>query len=98
MQRAVVQLAKSGTQLEGGDLRGLGETLSGGWVDDFKRASTALNSKSKSLDQVLSGIQALKSKAGEGDVKGTKLQYLAVVGAVQAWASDAGIASQIKGL
>ncbi len=39
-QRAVLQLAKGGSQLEAGDVKGLAATMGGAWVADFKLASS----------------------------------------------------------
>lgn len=101
VQKAVYQLAKSGSQLESGDLKAVSSTLSGSWVSDFEKAallvSTSEDTKS-SAASIFSQIGSLKSAAGSGDLKGSKQQFVAVVQAVQSWVSSSGLSGNLKGL
>lgn len=101
VQKAVFQLAKSGSELEAGDLRAVSSTLGGSWVGDFQRAAASLDASDEeaaSAQAIFDGISSLKSSAGSGDLNGSKRQYVALVGAVTAWASSTGLASDLKGL
>jgi len=102
VQRAVYTLAKSGSQIESSDLAGAASTLSdSSWVDAFGKASQELSSTEQarsSAADLLSGLGSLRSSASQGDLKATKRQYVAVVSALQSWASSAGVAASLKGL
>eukprot|EP00878_Enallax_costatus_P002138 GHUV01002306.1.p1 GENE.GHUV01002306.1~~GHUV01002306.1.p1 ORF type:complete len:218 (+),score=65.23 GHUV01002306.1:62-715(+) len=101
VQKAVYQLAKSGSQLEAGDLKGVSSTLSSGWVEDFQRATVALDASDAEKAQataIFDGITSLKASAGSGDLKGSKRQYVALVAAVEDWARSTGLSTNLKGL
>lgn len=97
VQKAVYKLAKSGGQLESGDLKAAASTLSEPWVREFEAAATAVSSPA-AVAPVVAAIKELQSAASTGDGKGSKRQFVALVGAVQVWASDAGVSGSIKGL
>lgn len=67
VQKAVFELAKSGSQLESGDLSKLATTVSGQWLSDFKSASQQISSGNagaeKTISVVYTGINALASAA-----------------------------------
>lgn len=102
VQKAVFELAKSGSQLETGDLSQLASTVRGSWVGPFKTASGKISSGNaaaeKTIGAVYSGIDALAAAANKGDVTGSKKAYVATVAAFQNWASSAGVAKSLKGL
>ncbi|GMH43011.1 hypothetical protein BSKO_10933 [Bryopsis sp. KO-2023] len=102
VQKAVFELAKSGSQLESGDLSQLASTVGGSWLKPFKTASGKISSGNadaeKSIGAVYSGIDALAAAANKGDVSGSKKAYVATVAAFQSWASATGVASSLKGL
>lgn len=72
-------------------------TLSEPWVREFEAAATAVSS-SAAVAPVVSAIKDLQAAASTGDDKGSKRQFVALVGAVQVWASNAGVSGSIKGL
>lgn len=92
----------TGSQLEAGDLKGASSTLSsGGWVDDFKRATQLLDANDTEQARaaaIFDGISSLRDAASKGDVKGSKQTFVAVVSAVQDWAASTGLANDLKGL
>jgi hypothetical protein len=101
VQKAVFQLAKSGSELEAGDLRAVSSTLDGSWVGDFQKAAAALDAsdaQSAGAQAIFDGIGSLKSSAGSGDLNGSKRQFVAVVGAVTDWANATGVTGDLKGL
>lgn len=101
VQKAVYQLAKSGSQLESGDLKGVSSTLSSSWVDDFQRATVTLDASDAEKAQataIFDGISGLKASANSGDLKGSKQKYVALVAAVEDWARGTGLAANLKGL
>jgi hypothetical protein len=101
VQKAVVQLAKSGSQLESGDLKGASATLSSGWVEEFKRATQKLDANDTEQERaaaIFNGINSLQDATKSGDVRASKQSYVAVVSAVQDWASSTGLAANLKGL
>uniref|UniRef100_A0A383WCK5 Maintenance of Photosystem II under High light 2 C-terminal domain-containing protein n=1 Tax=Tetradesmus obliquus TaxID=3088 RepID=A0A383WCK5_TETOB len=101
VQKAVFQLAKSGSQLEAGDLKGLSANLGSGWVGEFQRATSVLDAsdaeKAKAA-AVFDGISSLRDVANKGDLRGSKQQYVALVAALNDWASSTGLAADLKGL
>lgn len=96
VQKAITLLAQSGSQLEAGDAKGAASTLGGGWVDDLKRATTAISTED--TQALFDGINGLKAAARKGDLKASKQQYVAVVGSFSSWAEAAGVAKDLKGL
>ena len=90
-----------GSQLEAGDLRAVSSTLSSGWVEDFQRATVALDASEAEKAQataIFDGISSLKASAGSGDLKGSKRQYVTLVAAVEGWAKSTGLSANLKGL
>lgn len=61
------ELAKSGSQLESGDLSNLTATITGSWLSDFKSASQQISSGNagaeKSIGLVYTAINSLTSAA-----------------------------------
>lgn len=101
VQKAVFQLAKSGSEIESGDLRAASSTLSGGWVGDFERATGQLDAsdaEAASAKAILAGINSLKATTGKGDVKASKQEFVTLVAAVQDWAVSTGLSASLKGL
>jgi hypothetical protein len=101
VQRAVNQLAKSGSQLEAGDVRGASSTLSGGWTRELTSAAARIadsDTSRASADSLSSALDGLKSAASSGDLAGSKRAYVSLVGELQGWASAAGVTAQLKGL
>jgi hypothetical protein len=101
VQKAVIQLAKSGSQLESGDLKGASATLSSGWVDEFKRATQVLDANDTEQARaaaIFDGLSSLQDATKAGDVKASKQTFVAVVSAVQDWAKSTGLAGNLKGL
>jgi hypothetical protein len=101
VQKAVIQLAKSGSQLESGDLKAASATLSSGWVDEFKRATQVLDANDTEQARaaaIFDGISSLQDATKKGDVKASKQTFVAVVSAVQDWANSTGLAANLKGL
>jgi len=101
VQKAVFQLAKSGSQLEAGDLKGASATLSSNWVEEFKRATKVLDANDVEQERaaaIFDGISSLRDATSKGDVKGSKQNFVAVVSAVQDWAKSTGLAGDLKGL
>jgi hypothetical protein len=101
VQKAVFQLAKSGSQLESGDLKAASATLSSGWVDDFKRATAVLDANDTEQARaaaIFDNISSLQDATKRGDVKVSKKTFVAVVSAVQDWANSTGLAANLKGL
>jgi len=101
VQKAVFQLAKSGSEIESGDLRAASSTLSGSWVSDFERATGLLDAsetEAAAAQAILAGIGSLKTTTGTGDVKAAKKEFVTLVAAVQDWASSTGLSATLKGL
>lgn len=96
VQKAIYKLAKSGSQLEAGDVSGAAATLSGNWVSDFKQATEAF--PSASADLVLSSLSALQAAAASSNLKESKQEFVLVASALELWAEQAGVASSLKGL
>lgn len=101
VQRAVNELAKSGSQIEAADLKAAATTLSGSWVAEFQNASLSVSLSEEaqsSANAIFTQLDSLKSAAGTGDVKASKKQFVAVVNAVDAWATQSGVRANLKGL
>eukprot|EP00775_Hariotina_reticulata_P003647 gene3647-3908_t len=101
VQKAVFQLAKSGSQLEAGDLKGVSSTLGSSWVDEFQRATAVLDASDAEKAQaaaIFDSISNLKATASSGDLKGSKQKFVALVAALQDWAKSTGLAADLKGL
>lgn len=101
VQRAVNSLAESGAQLEAGDVKAVAATLNGGWVRDFKAAANKLSytgAAKNSATSVFTSLSALEAAAAKGSAGDAKRSFVTAVGALTAWAADANIAADIKGL
>eukprot|EP00879_Flechtneria_rotunda_P001730 GHRR01001893.1.p2 GENE.GHRR01001893.1~~GHRR01001893.1.p2 ORF type:complete len:228 (+),score=65.93 GHRR01001893.1:44-685(+) len=101
VQKAVNQLAKSGAQLEAGDLKAVSSTLNSSWVDDFQRATAVLDASDSQKDQaaaIFDGISGLKASVGSGDLRASKQKFVSLVAAVEGWAKTTGLAADLKGL
>lgn len=101
VQKAVSSLAKSGSQIESGDLRGASATLSDAWAGEFEVAARSLSTSDAakaSVDAVFTGLSDTKSAAGAGDANATKKSFVTLVAALESWAADVGVAESLKGL
>ncbi len=96
LQKGIYKLAKSGSQLDAGDLKGAASTLAESWVADF--TSTATTISGSDADKLAAGIKGVQSAAASGDAKGSKRAFVTLVSDVKSWASEAGLASSLKGL
>ncbi|KAG2492614.1 hypothetical protein HYH03_009030 [Edaphochlamys debaryana] len=97
VQKAVYKLAKSGSQLEAGDLSGAASTLSESWVAELGTVATALSGADEA-GKLTSAIRSVQSSAAAGDASGSKRQFVALVGSLQSWAASTGLAGGLKGL
>ncbi|GAB4823466.1 hypothetical protein N2152v2_010512 [Parachlorella kessleri] len=100
VQKAVNSLAKSGSQLEAGDLPGVASAVSEA-ATELRSASSALSfddASQSSADKLLASLSSLESAAKGGDARGAKKGFVAAVGALQSWVGNAGIKGSIKGL
>lgn len=97
VQLAVYKLQKSGSQIASGDLSGAKATLAEAWVGEFSKAASSLSS-ADAVKPVASGLSGLQSAVASGDAKASKKQYVAVVTALEAWASASGLSSSLSGL
>lgn len=94
IQVAVFKLAKSGSQLDSGDVKAASSTLSEAWVKDFTNAAKQLGDS----NDVLSKLDQVKGSAGKGDLSATKKSYVELVAELQSWTAGAGISSKLTGL
>lgn len=91
----------AGSQLEAGDLKGLSSTLSSSWVEEFQRATAVLDASEAEKAQaaaIFDSISNLKVTASSGDLKGSKQKFVALVAALEDWATSTGLAANLKGL
>lgn len=99
--RHPLSLCLAGSQLEAGDLKGVSSNLSSGWVEEFSRATSVLDAseaeKAKAV-AIFDGITSLRDIANKGDLRGSKQQYVALVAALNDWASSTGLAKDLRGL
>ncbi|KAK9823778.1 hypothetical protein WJX72_005437 [[Myrmecia] bisecta] len=101
VQRAVKKLAKSGSELESGNLSAVATTVGDSWVGAFEKVALDLSTSKaskKSANDVLKGISALEASARAGSLADSKRNFVSTVSALQTWANAAGIAGSIKGL
>ncbi|KAL4423316.1 hypothetical protein ABPG77_006111 [Micractinium sp. CCAP 211/92] len=101
VQRAINSLAAGGAQLEAGDVKAASAALSGSWVRDFQAAADKLSytdAAKTSASAVFSNLSALQSAASAGSAADSKRSFVATVGSLKAWASDANVAGELKGL
>ncbi|KAL0022365.1 hypothetical protein WJX77_004701 [Trebouxia sp. C0004] len=99
IERGVKKLAKSGSDLEAGNLTSVAKLASDSWVSEFKKAadSVSTNADSKSaVSSAFSSISKLSSSAQAGDAQGAKQAFVGIVSSLQTWASGSGL--QVKGL
>ncbi|EFJ52733.1 hypothetical protein VOLCADRAFT_120179 [Volvox carteri f. nagariensis] len=97
VQKAVYKLAKSGSQLESGDLKGAANTLSEDWVAEFTSVASTV-SGTDAAGKLSSAIQGVQTAAASGDAAASKRQFVSLVSDLQSWASTTGLASSLKGL
>jgi hypothetical protein len=93
--------SSAGSQLEAGDLKGLSSTLSSSWVEEFQRATAVLDASEAEKAQaaaIFDSISNLKVTASSGDLKGSKQKFVALVAALEDWATSTGLAANLKGL
>lgn len=99
IERGVKKLAKSGSELEAGNLSSVARLASDSWVSEFKKAadsvSTTADSKS-AVGSAFSSISKLSNSAQSGDSTGAKQAFVGAVSSLQLWASGSGL--QVKGL
>jgi membrane-associated HD superfamily phosphohydrolase len=101
LQRAVKKLAKSGSQLESGDLQAVAAGLRDPWVGEFKKATETVNSSQRAKDaaqRVFTSLSQVGSSAGSGDAAGAKRNFVSVVTAFQEWGKDTGVIGRLSGL
>lgn len=100
VQRAINSLALTGKQLASGEVAAAADTLSGGWAADLQEAAESLSqgAAKASAARMVGQLSELKDAANKGSLADAKKGYVALVGALQGWASDAGIAASLKGL
>lgn len=101
VSRAVKKIAKSGDQIERGDLSGVASNISGSWVAEFQKVANDLSrtdGAKSSYPNIFKEISSLGSAASSGNSQSTKKEFVDTVSAIQTWADQAGIASQILGL
>lgn len=99
IQRAVNSLGLVGQQLAAGDVGNASNTLNGSWTTEFRSAAESLSPSNKTtVSQLASQLTALQQAASSGSLSDAKREYVAVVGSIQNWASQAGIAASLKGL
>ena len=101
VQRAVNSLALTGKQLSDGEVSAAASTLNGDWVSQFQNAADELSFNAGAKDavsKVFSDLKTLQNTAQKGSLADTKAKYVAAVDSLQAWASQAGIASSLTGL
>ncbi|PNW81686.1 hypothetical protein CHLRE_06g256250v5 [Chlamydomonas reinhardtii] len=97
VQKAVYKLAKSGSQLESGDLKGAASTLSESWVGDFSTVASTV-SGSTTAGKLVEAIKSVQAAAAKGDAAGSKRAYVSLVSDLQSWADASGLATSLKGL
>ncbi|KXZ55362.1 hypothetical protein GPECTOR_3g491 [Gonium pectorale] len=97
VQKAIYNLAKSGAELEAGDVKGAASTLSGPWVAEFSSVSATVSGKdvSAKLTDAIKGVQAA---AAAGDLNGSKRLFIILVSDLDTWVEEAGLSSSLKGL
>ncbi|KAK9841480.1 hypothetical protein WJX74_006583 [Apatococcus lobatus] len=101
VSRAVKKIAKSGDQLEKGDLKAVAANISDSWVAEFQKVANDLSrtdAAKSSYPAIFKEISSLGSAASSGNSQSAKKEFVDTVSAIQAWADQAGIASQIIGL
>lgn len=96
IQKAVTQLAKTGAELEKGELSRAASEMNGLWVSEFELATK--NAASESTDAIVSSLKSLKETSSKGDLKAAKTEYVNVIIAFQTWAVDSKLDSRLKGL
>ncbi|GLI62927.1 hypothetical protein VaNZ11_005778 [Volvox africanus] len=97
VQKAVYQLAKAGSQLESGDLKGAANTLTGAWLGDLSLVASTI-SNNDAAEKLTDSIKATQSAASSGDVKAAKREFISAAQGLTDWASATGLASSLKGL
>jgi hypothetical protein len=99
IQRAVNSLGLVGQQLAAGDVGNASNTLSGPWTTEFRAAAESLSTSNKAtISQLASQLTSLQQAAKSGLLSDAKREYVAVVGTLENWASQAGVAASLKGL
>lgn len=101
VQAAVYKLAKVGDDLSKSDTKSAAKTLSADWVLSFASAGKAIASTPDStakVDEILGEIKSAAIAAGSGKVSDAKRAYVRAVVAVEGWATETGVAGQLKGL
>lgn len=101
IQTAVYKLAKAGDELSKSDTKSAAQTLAGEWVLSFASAGKAIASTPVTIakvDDILGEIKSAAIAASSGKVTEAKSAYVSAVVAVEGWATEAGVAGQLKGL
>lgn len=101
VQTGVYKLAKAGEELSKKDTKAAAQTLSADWVLSFATAGKAIASTPDTrakVDDILIEIKAAAVAASSGKVGDARSAYVSAVVAVQGWATEAGVAGQLKGL
>jgi hypothetical protein len=101
VQAAVYKLAKAGDELAKSDTAAAAKTLSADWVLSFASAGKAIASTPDTIakvDSILGEIKTAAMAASSGKVQEAKSAYVSAVVGVECWATEAGVAGQLKGL
>merc|ERR1711966_563453 len=101
VQKAIAELAKTGSELEAGNLGGVVSSIGGSWVKDFKSAASKLSNSDESkasIDAVFSSIDSIKSSAKSNNAAAAKTSYVTLVDSLQSWAVAEGVADKLRGL
>lgn len=101
VQKAIAELAKTGSELEAGNLGGVVSSIGGSWVKDFKSAASKLSNSDESkasIDAVFSSIDSIKSSAKSNNAAAAKTSYVTLVDSLQSWAAAEGVADKLRGL
>eukprot|EP00873_Tetraselmis_striata_P007277 jgi/Tetstr1/427541/TSEL_017667.t1 len=101
VQKAIAELAKSGSQLEKGDLGAVAATTGGAWMSEFKSAAINLSTSDAakaSVTTVLSSIEGLQKSAKANKLPEAKRNFVTMVDALQAWTTDVGVSDKLRGL
>eukprot|EP00210_Caulerpa_lentillifera_P005127 g4899.t1 len=102
VQKAVFNLAKSGADIDSGELGEVSTLLSDDWIAEFETASkdlsTGVDGGPEGVKSILSGIASLQTAASKGNLADSKKLYIQVVDAMQDWTNRTGIQSKLKGL
>jgi len=101
VQKAIAQLAKTGSELESGNLSAAASSADGSWVKDFKSAAVNLSftDDSKSAAEAIwANLEGLQKSAKANEIHDSKLSFVKLVDSLQSWVASAGLESKLRGL